>query len=110
MSLAFDTVQHKILLHKLQYYGIRGLVFHWFETYLSKRKQFVVINDTHSDISDMCEYDVHQGSVLWPILFLLFTNDIHKSLNNIVIKLFVDDTNCFISDKDFNSLERLAEI
>ena len=50
LKKAFDTVQHKILLHKLQYYGIRGLAFHWFETYLSKRKQFVVINDTQSDI------------------------------------------------------------
>ena len=46
LKKTFDTVEHKILLHKLQYYGIRGLVFHWFETYLSKRKQFVVINDT----------------------------------------------------------------
>ena len=110
LKKASDTVQHKILLHKLQYYGIRGLAFHWFETYLSKRKQFVVINDTQSDISDLCECGVPQGSVLGPILFLLFINDIHKSLNNIVIKLFADDTNCFISDKDFNSLERLAEI
>ena len=44
-----------------------------------------------------------------PILFLLFINDIHKSLNNIVIKLFADDTNCFLSGNDFRSLERLAE-
>ena len=93
LKKAFDTVQHKILLHKFQYYGIRGLAFHWFETYLSKRKQFVVINDTQSDISDLCEYGVPQGLVLGPILFLLFINDIHMSLNNIVIKLFADDTN-----------------
>ena len=93
LKKAFDTVQHNILLHKLQYYGIRGLAFHWFETYLSKRKQFVVINDTQSDISDLCEYGVPQGPVLGPILFLLFINDIHMSLNNIVIKLFADDTN-----------------
>ena len=110
LKKAFDTVQRKILLHKLQYYEIRGLAFHWFETYLSKRKHFVVINDTQSDISDLCEYGDPQGSVLGPILFLLFINDIHKSLSNIVIKLSADYTNCFISDKDFNSLERLAEI
>ena len=77
------------------------------QSYSLLRKQFVVINDTQSDISDLCEYGVPQGSVLGPILFLLFINDIHKSLNNIVIKLFANDTNCFISDKDFNSLERL---
>ena len=64
LKKAFDTVQHKILLHKLQYYGIRRLAFHWFETCLSKRKQFVVINYTQSDISDLCEYGVPQGSVL----------------------------------------------
>ena len=46
----------------------------------------------------------------WPILFLLFINDIHRSLSKITIKLFADDTNCFISDKNFNSLERLVEI
>ena len=50
LKKAFDTVQRKILLHKLQHYGIHGLAFHCFETYLSKRKQFVVINDTQSDI------------------------------------------------------------
>ena len=96
-------MQHKILLHKLQYYGIRGLAFHWFETYLSKRKQFVVINDTQSDISDLCEYGVPQGSVLEPILFLLFINDIHKSLNNIVIKLFADER---LAEIELNKLQK----
>ena len=50
-----------------------------------------------------------QGSVLGPILFLVFINGIHKSLNNIVIKLFADDTNCFLLGNNFSSLERLAE-
>ena len=109
LKKAFDTVQHKILLYKLQHYGIRGLAFQWFESYSSKRKQFLVINNTQSDISDLCEYGVPQGSVHEPMLFLLFVNDIHRSLSEITIKLFADDTNCFISDEDFNSLEKLVE-
>ena len=110
LKKAFDTVQHQILLYKLQHYGIRGLALEWFRTYLLKRKQFVVTNGTQSDISELCEYGVPQGSVLGPILFLLFINDIHKSLSNIIIKLFADDTNCFLSGKDFNELENIAEI
>ena len=110
LKKAFDTVQHQILLYKLQHYGICGLTFQWFQSYASKRKQFVVINNVQSDISELCEYGLPQGSVLGPILFLLFINDIHRSFSKITIKLFVDDKNCFISDKNFNLLERLAEI
>ena len=69
LKKAFDTVQYQTLLYKLQHYGIRGLAFQWFESYLFKRKQFVVINDTQPDISDLCEYGVPQRSVLVPILF-----------------------------------------
>ena len=88
-----NTVQHKILLYKLQHYGICGLTFQLFESYLSKRKQFLVKNNTQSDISDLCECGVPQGSVLGSMLFILFINDIHRSLNEITIKLFADDTN-----------------
>ena len=63
-----------------------------------------------SDMLELCGYCVPQRSVLGPILFLLFINDIHKSLSNVIIKLFADDTNCFVSGKDFNSLERLVEL
>ena len=105
LKKAFDMVQHQILLNKLQHYRIHRLTFQWFKSYLTKRKQFVVVNNIQSEL---CKYGVPLGSVLGPILFLLFINDIHWSLSKITTKLFADDTNCFISDK--NSLKRLVEI
>ena len=62
-----------------------------------KRKQYVITNEILSDISELCKYGVPQGSVLGQMLLLLFINDINKSLGNIIVKLFADDTNCFIS-------------
>ena len=81
LKKAFDTVQHYILLSKLPHYGIRGIAFEWFRSCPAKRKQYVITNGIKSDISDLCEYGVPQGSVLGPIIFLLFKNDINKSLD-----------------------------
>ena len=110
LKKAFDTVQHNILLSKIQHYEIHGTAFEWFKSYLTKRKQYVITDGVQSDISELCEYGVPQGSVLGPMLFLLFINDINKSLENIIVKLFADDKNCFISGNDFNKLERLSEV
>ena len=104
LKKAFDTVQNQILLQKLQYYGIQGITLDWFNFYLSNRKQFVLTNGIQSDILELSGYGVPQRSVLGPILFLLFINDIHNSLVIFITKLFADDTNCFVSGNDFNLL------
>ena len=74
LQKAFDTVDHSILLSKLCHYRIRGLPNKWFESYLANRKQFVSINGFESSTSSIT-YGMPQGSVLGPLLFLIYIND-----------------------------------
>ena len=92
LQKAFDTVNHSILLKKLDHYGIRGNVNKWFESYLTNRKQFVNINGTNSD-QGFIKHGVPQGSVLGPLLFLIYINDLHKCIKNSNTYHFADDTN-----------------
>ena len=78
---AFDTVSHKILLHKLHYYGIRGPVHTLIKSYLSLRKQFVAINNTSSSLENI-KIGVLQGSILGPLLFLIYINDLSQRFSN----------------------------
>jgi hypothetical protein len=95
LQKAFDTVNHDILLKKLYNYGIRGIVYQWFKSYLTNRRQFTCIDDTISD--NLCvTCGVPQGSVLGPLLFLLYVNDIGRAVPQGNVKLFADDTNLFI--------------
>ena len=105
----FDTVDHKILLEKLECYGIRGIVKNWFESYLSDRKQFVSIGNINSDEqSFVC--GVLQGSVLGPLLFFLYVNDFSNCSSLFTFHLFADDSNLFCSDDSLSNLEYLINI
>ena len=103
LSKAFDTVNHSLLLQKLEHYGIRGIVLDWFKNYITKRYQCVRYNN---EISDKAEIScgVPQGSVLGPLLFLIYINDICNSSELISFILFADDTNLLMSHKDQNTL------
>lgn len=102
LKKAFDTVNHKILISKLQHYGIRGAAKELFTSFLTNRLQYVSINNVQSrKISTNC--GVPQGSVLGPLLFTLYINDIYKCAS-CDPKLFADDT-CFILQHD--SLDNL---
>ena len=84
LKKAFDTVNHSILLSKLNHYGVRGKAYDWFQSYLSNREQFVCINGHKSD-SLSITYGVPQGSILGPLLFLLCILMIYRTLRNCLV-------------------------
>ena len=94
LSKAFDTINHNILIQKLSFYGIRGLSLEWFKSYLSDRSQFVYYNNAKSTVEKIT-CGVPQGSILGPLLFLLYVNDISNISKILHFILFADDT--FIS-------------
>jgi len=99
LSKAFDTVDHNILLDKLEHYGIRGVALDWVRSYLSNRLQFVQFKGQCSSPQSIC-CGVPQGSILGPLFFLLYINDLNNVLMVVELILYPYDTNLFISHKD----------
>ena len=111
LSKAFDTVDHKILLSKLNKYGIKGNNLMWFTNYLSNRKQFIEFDDhgikRQTDLMNI-RCGVPQGSILGPLLFIIYINDLCNASKILEPIMFADDTNLFCSDKHLKTLFQKA--
>ena len=107
LKKAFDTVDHSILLTKLDHYEIRGIVYNWFSSYLAHRTQTSQV-DNHVSSKRNSVTGVPQGSVLGALLFLIYVNDIYTCSDKLRFYLFVDDTNLLYADNNLQSLEALV--
>ena len=108
LSKAFDVINHQILLQKLHHYGFRGIVNDWFASYLSGRTQFVEIESATSNILEI-NCGLPQGSILGPLLCLLYVNDIAKSTDGYILS-FADDTSMYLSDPNIKNVYSQANI
>jgi retron-type reverse transcriptase len=113
LSKAFDVINHNLLLAKLEPYGLRGISHVWMRSYLTERSQFVEIHYMEQKTAKMktvtsslkaIKYGVPKGSVLGPLLFLLFIYDLPQVIQGAEVVLFADDTNILITAKNILSL------
>ena len=109
LSKAFDTINHDILLYKLEYYGFRGVTLDWFKSYLSNRKQFVRYQ-MHDSNHKIINCGVPQGSILGPLLFILYIKDIVNTTSLLELILFADDTTLLFSHPDIASQNDIINI
>ena len=106
LKKAFDTVNHEILLLKLEHYGIRNAALKWFRSYLTDRKQYVYLSGVNSEVKSI-SCGVPQGSVLGPLLFLLYINDLPNISKKLKFFLFADDTNIYFESDNPTDLEKI---
>ena len=103
-SKAFDVLDHGILLSKLKFYGCDDLSLRWFESYLSQRTQYVRIDNTKSHTMSL-QCGVPQGSILGPLLFILYTNDMHLYITHSRMDAYADDTNISKAGMSLDEIE-----
>ena len=106
LQKAFDTVNHDILISKLDHYGIRGTANNWFASYLKNRSQFVSILGYESSTKPI-NHGVPQGSVLGPLLFLMYINDLYSAIKNSKVSHFANDTNLLNISNSSKSMQKL---
>ena len=109
LQKAFDTVDHDILFSKLYFYGVRGVALNWFKSFLTQRSQTVSVSGIKSSSKPIL-HGVPQGSVLGPLLFLIYVNDLHEAIPFSLTNLFADDTMLFNQSKSLKSLAKMINI